>query len=1022
MRGGAILTNQKHVLITILIFIELLLITCAYVSYGNKNLDKYIFTSRDLKNSSLFAIMLEDSNGEYKQGTVTTFPGYEYFYNQEKSTCMDMSGKPVEDSLLYDQDNKKVTITIGDSSACYLYYDQYKSTLSDLIISSNKLFYSGLEEDGLRYKGTENDLYHRCGYLLEDSRLYKVTKKYYSYICNTINNNKSCSYKLSSTKTYTLNGKCPSSSNRIRYTCTSLCSGSYWGNSRLENNYICFGITDKDACTSNPDTYMYRIIGVFADENGVNHVKLIKSTQLSTSYAWHSDNTADVNWVDSDLYKGLNGSYFLTNTAYSYMQDDAWLGKIENWKWTSVNTLTNESYGPYYGNITTQNTFLHEMNRIQKTSTIGEWTTPTAKIGLMYVSDYMMSLGESSLYLTNSDSSGTYIPITLSTGWMHNSTDEWTMARYGFNGDNTSSWYVKSDGSVSYANLDSKYKARPAFYLISDIQGSGSGTETNPYIITDDVKNIILPKVTLTNIGATLTVTFTKGTGNLNKYCINTSSSITNCTWNNVTSTSINYTMPDYGTYYVHVTDDTGHIAHAYLFYNYIYPKISLHRSGSNLTINLNETSSLTKYCVTSSSTSSNCTWSTISGTSMSYTMSAYGIYYVYFIDSNNSEIKLIFSYINDKDTLTNNLINYGGLWNSNLENDGYRYVGTEITKCNYNQGIYTYYSNDVYYCPILYNYTSTYYNGSKQKYNGTYQSPMPNTSARNSYANIKQFFGTPKSSTITNNYICFGTTDKDACTSNPGIYMYRIIGVFADENGKNHVKLIKYTQLPTTYAWHSDNTVDVDWADSDLYAGLNGSYFLTNTTYSYMQDNTWLSKISDWKWSAANTKTNEDTTNNPNYKYTTGKGIYLHEMNKGTSSDTSCTNYNKTAINCLGGSWTTPTAKIGLMYASDYALSLGQAALSYTSSSNYSTLKNSWIMTTDKGASTSSYEWIMSRTGAGSSSTTYYAGAIYKSGDLFGISVSSTYSVRPVFYLTGDVKSSSGTGTLTDPYILDIS
>ena len=49
------------------------------------------------------------------------------------------------------------------------------------------------------------------------------------------------------------------------------------------------------------------------------------------------------------------------------------------------------------------------------------------------------------------------------------------------------------------------------------------------------------------------------------------------------------------------------------------------------------------------------------------------------------------------------------------------------------------------------------------------------------------------------NNFICFGTTDKSACTANQDKYMYRVLGVFSDANGKNHVKLIKYKQLVET-------------------------------------------------------------------------------------------------------------------------------------------------------------------------------------------------------------------------------
>ena len=259
---------------------------------------------------------------------------------------------------------------------------------------------------------------------------------------------------------------------------------------------------------------------------------------------------------------------------------------------------------------------------------------------------------------------------------------------------------------------------------------------------------------------------------------------------------------------------------------------------------------------------------------------------------------------------------------------------------------------------------------------------------------------GNATASTSPKNFICFGTTDKDTCTANPETYMYRIIGVFADENGNNHVKLIKYTQLPTAYAWNSSNT-NVDWANSTLYAGLNGSYFLTNTTYSYMQDSTWLNKITDWKWSAVNTKT--FSSSGLNYFSTTGQNIYLHEMNRTGNTSTI-------------GEWTTPTAKIGLMYASDYALSLGQAALSYTSSSNYSTLKTGWMHQSNNDTTASANEWTISRCGEYSSS--WLDWYVFADGYVLSSDVVREFGSRAVFYLESDIEG-EGVGSIEDPIIL---
>ena len=263
-------------------------------------------------------------------------------------------------------------------------------------------------------------------------------------------------------------------------------SGAY-NSETTPDNFICFGTSDKTECKNNESKYMYRIIGVFEGTDGNQHLKLISLKQLSSTYAWNSSN-ADVNWESSTLYTGLNGEYFLTNTTYDYLQNNTWLNKIEDWTWSAVNTKTVSDSGPNYYNITTQEMYLHEMNRSSKTSSIGEWSTPTAKIGLMYDSDYTLSLGSSALAITGSTYDNR---ATLKTGWMHQSnndttanTYEWTLSRHGAYSGNFNAWRVISDGNVSYHRVINTYGARPVFHLTSDARiNGGNGEYTNPYIL-----------------------------------------------------------------------------------------------------------------------------------------------------------------------------------------------------------------------------------------------------------------------------------------------------------------------------------------------------------------------------------------------------------------------------------------------------------------------------------------------------------------------------------------------------------
>ena len=304
--------------------------------------------------------------------------------------------------------------------------------------------------------------------------------------------------------------------------------------------------------------------------------------------------------------------------------------------------------------------------------------------------------------------------------------------------------------------------------------------------------------------------------------------------------------------------------------------------------------------------------------------------------------------------SLADNLVASGNLWQSGLEGDGYRYTGSGAV--------------------------------------GTDTNP--------------------------NNFICFGTTDKAACTANQDKYMYRVLGAFSDVNGDYHVKLIKYNQL--MFAKWNDYDADKDWRYSTLYASLNGSEFLTNATYDYLQNTAWSNKIENWVWSAVNTNTIRDQINNPDYSESSPTGIYLNEMHI-ASDKTFCVNYKKNAVNCNGGDWRAPSGKIGLMYASDYALSLGSSALALSTGTNENAalLKTGWMHPSNNVVNSS--EWTISRRGVtGYGSGDFRIWIVQSSGSVDNLYSAKSSGVRPVFYLTSDVKiTADGNGSLENPFII---
>ena len=253
------------------------------------------------------------------------------------------------------------------------------------------------------------------------------------------------------------------------------------------NNYVCFG-TDAASC---PTDNLYRIIGVFGDQ-----VKLIKSDYansdlLGTNGSYYGDYYGDL----GSYYKGskstVDGYYWNSNgdnswsasrlntvnlnTNYLNGLGSEWTDKIATTEWkVGGNTYDNIKY------TTPANAYQNEIVNP------AENTTYSAKIGLMYVSDYGYAASPDnwSKYLYDYDNDS-------NNNWMYMGLTEWTISRDSdatgdaFGVDYTG--YVHSV-NVFYNFVDyiaSGYAVRPSFYLESSVElTGGTGTASDPYRIS----------------------------------------------------------------------------------------------------------------------------------------------------------------------------------------------------------------------------------------------------------------------------------------------------------------------------------------------------------------------------------------------------------------------------------------------------------------------------------------------------------------------------------------------------------
>ena len=251
------------------------------------------------------------------------------------------------------------------------------------------------------------------------------------------------------------------------------------------NNYVCFG-SNESTC---PADNLYRIIGVFG-----NNVKLIKydyanSNLLGTdgdyssstysksgsstyngslatinSYYWNNS-TQKNTWSTSLLNKTNLNTNFITNIG------EEWANKIADTTWkVGGNTWANIGTSPM------NTAYQKEIVNPVTTNTTDNATEYSAKIGLMYVSDYGYAAEPSAwtLTLVNYNS-------TTSTNWMYMGLYDWSISR---NADDSNfAFSVNYDGRVGNRLLINS-AVRPSFYLEPSITYvSGSGSASDPIVI-----------------------------------------------------------------------------------------------------------------------------------------------------------------------------------------------------------------------------------------------------------------------------------------------------------------------------------------------------------------------------------------------------------------------------------------------------------------------------------------------------------------------------------------------------------
>ncbi len=374
-----------------------------------------------IKQENILSMMLEQTEGvgDYEMTTASTWPTDGYLFNSTLSKC-ENGGE-----VAWDSDNNTVLMMGNTSDKCYIYFDKIL-TISGYV----KSLYTGVQG--------ENNLYYHDGTLTNGA-----------------------------------------GDNSYRYA----------GASSSVNNYVCFGSTEN-IC---PNDNLYRIIGVFEDQ-----VKLIKAdyansnllgtdgdystdTYAKSSVSTYKGNLSAVNryyWnykiTNSVTNTWSTGLLNKTNLNTNYINNigSEWASKIAQTTWK----VGGNTYDNIYSQIPSA-AYQNEIVNPVTTNTTDNATEYSAKIGLMYVSDYGFAAGPSAWTLTM----GSYDNSTAtSSNWLYLGMFEWTISRDAEEPDFL--FLVSSSGDVGIGGGSGRRAVRPVFFLKSSVTYlSGIGISENPF-------------------------------------------------------------------------------------------------------------------------------------------------------------------------------------------------------------------------------------------------------------------------------------------------------------------------------------------------------------------------------------------------------------------------------------------------------------------------------------------------------------------------------------------------------------
>lgn len=276
------------------------------------------------------------------------------------------------------------------------------------------------------------------------------------------------------------------------------------------------------------------------------------------------------------------------------------------------------------------------------------------------------------------------------------------------------------------------------------------------------------------------------------------------------------------------------------------------------------------------------------------------------------------------------------------------------------------------------------------------YQYNTVNSLMDDNYGNIRYYGANP------NNYVYFNCDDYSNQSSST-CEVWRIIGVFNNENLTHQIKIIRNESIGTYQIVEAGNEGISTFFESNLSYHLNNETVSGEATYWSRTLGT-CNLNANYKCDFSKSGLKNDETRNliystVGYEFSLLDGdLYPNEVYENEVANPGINEFN-----------------ISLMYKSDYgfAADFRNCEFPLATENNPSCKSNDWLFLGEN-------EWILGATIP--TDSTFIENIVASSGAIAREGISSEDNVRPTLYLRTEQTIKSGTGTLADPYQLRVS